>query len=88
MPAIGAQVGLPTYESATNFVLFECGTVARAVSLVTEMLNLGCFIPQTRNRPLSQAVFGITVGTSSQRVLLGQLLGQALALSDESTDVL
>lgn len=72
---MATELGLSTYPSFTNFVLFECSNVKRATALVQEMLALGVFIRKPGPGPLASCI-RITVGTAAERVRLGSALVQ------------
>ncbi len=75
---IASEVGLRSHPSSTNFVLFDCGSVERAVALVPALFKLGIFIRKPMVAELAHCV-RISVGTAMERQRLRELLPQALA---------
>jgi histidinol-phosphate aminotransferase len=77
--AYGAELGLRTYPSATNFVLFEMDSVERAEQLVSQLLQRRVFIRKPGVGDLATSV-RISVGTPAQRERLYPALREALAV--------
>lgn len=63
--ALGEKLGLPTLPSTANFVLFDCGTVERAVAIVNDLMRRGIHIRKPSAPPLDHYI-RISVGTPQQ----------------------
>lgn len=75
------ELGLQTYPSATNFVLFELGDAGRAERLVAELFRRKVFVRKPIAGELASCV-RITVGAAADRRRLRGGLQDALAAVD------
>lgn len=83
--SLAHEIGLGSYPSSTNFVLFECGTVALASRLLPALLKRGIFIRKPGSGALASCI-RVTVGTPQERELFASNLTAVLAsLAFEST---
>ncbi len=64
--ALGAELGLPTLDSATNFVCFDCSSRERADALLEALLQRGVWTRKPGLAPLDRCV-RVTVGNESDR---------------------
>lgn len=71
--ALGAELGLPTLPSTTNFVLFDFGTAARAGRAVAGLLERGIHVRKPPYPPLDHYV-RISVGSPPERTELAASL--------------
>ena len=71
--ALGAELGLPAFPSSANFVLFGCGTAARAKRCLDQLLTHGIHIRKPPAPPLDHCI-RISVGTPEQRRRLAKSL--------------
>ena len=78
---IAARHGCATIPSHTNFVCIDCGSRARAETVVAELLALGIFVRKPAAVPLD-AYIRVTVGTALERARFGEAFAEALARSD------
>ena len=76
--ALGREVGLPTLRSYANFVLFDCGSVARANGVMSELLARGVWIRKPGVAPLDRYV-RVSAGTEPLRAAFAQALRAVLA---------
>ena len=76
--ALGERLGLPVHPSATNFVLFDAGTRARAEALLAELERRAVFVRKPGAAPLDRCI-RVTVGTPPERAAFAAALEQALA---------
>jgi len=76
--ALGAELGVPTLPSLTNFVLFDCGSVARANRVMAELLQRGVWIRKPAVAPLDRYV-RVSAGTATMRAAFAQALRDVLA---------
>ena len=80
---IAADHGLTVLPSGTNFVNFDTGSAARADALLDALIRHGVFVRKAKAPPLDRTV-RITVGRPDERVVLAEVLGDALADADRS----
>lgn len=71
--ALGAQLGIPTQPSMTNFVLFDFGDPVRAKRAVDDLLQRGIHVRKPPHPPLDRYV-RISVGSPPERAELASAL--------------
>ncbi|MGC8484051.1 MAG: aminotransferase class I/II-fold pyridoxal phosphate-dependent enzyme [Candidatus Baltobacteraceae bacterium] len=64
--ALGAELGLPTLDSATNFVCFDCSSRERADEILEALLQRGVWTRKPGMAPLDRCV-RVTVGDERDR---------------------
>lgn len=75
--ALGAELGLPTLPSTTNFVLFDFTDATRAKRAIDDLLQRGIHVRKPPHPPLDRYV-RISVGSSPERATLAAALGAFL----------
>jgi len=65
--ALGAELGIGTVPSATNFVAFDMGSRERAEAILKALLELGVFIRKPGAPPIDQLI-RVTVGNREDRL--------------------
>jgi histidinol-phosphate aminotransferase len=76
--ALGARLGLPTLPSATNFVLFDFGSLDRAKAALEALLVHGIHVRKPPAPPLDRYI-RISVGTPAETELLAEVLEAIVA---------
>ncbi len=71
--ALGHQLDAPTLPSATNFALFDFGTVGRAEAVLAALTERGVFVRKPLVPPLDRCV-RVSVGTPEERRHFGEIL--------------
>ena len=64
--ALGAELGLPTLESSTNFVCFDCSSRERADAVLEALLRRGVWTRKPGIAPLDRCI-RVTVGDEEDR---------------------
>jgi len=75
---LATELGLTSYPSSTNFVLFECGSVERAVAIVPALLERGVFIRKPGSGRLASCI-RVSVGKPEERKEFALHLASVLA---------
>jgi histidinol-phosphate aminotransferase len=70
---LGAELGLPTLPSTTNFVLFDFGDAPRAVAAVAALLQTGIHVRKPPHSPLDRFV-RVSVGSEAERAAFANAL--------------
>jgi histidinol-phosphate aminotransferase len=76
--SLAHELGLRSYPSSTNFVLFECGSVALASRLLPALLKRGIFVRKPSSGALASCI-RVTVGTPREREVFASHLTAVLA---------
>jgi histidinol-phosphate aminotransferase len=77
------NLGMASYPSSTNFVLFECGSVERAANFVPALLERGIFVRKPGSGALASCI-RVSVGTPEQRERFARELGALTAHTGNS----
>lgn len=70
---LGRRLAVPTLESATNFVLFDLGSAARATETVEALLQRGIHVRKPPAPPLDRYI-RVSVGDAEERTRLARAL--------------
>lgn len=74
---MAGENGLPTIDSATNFVCIDVGSLERAQAIVKALLDRGVFIRMPGAPPLNRCI-RVTVGTADERAQFAEVFRDVL----------